>query len=367
MGQKKIAFICPMDEEHSEIRNRSDDIYENVLKVVGEKLDYVCDRADDKDGATITQNIREMLYDADIVIADLTGSNPNVYYELGLFHAIKGDFIAISQSDKKAALDLPFDVKDFWVIPYEYPASRGSYNKFEERITKRIQKLQKESCSPFFEYSPEDVANFFGATVVVKRLTSKQDHYTVAIDMLKKPCKEIFLMQRSSSVILGAEQDWDKEGEFLSALRQAIETCSDFKHIISLEGIRAHLSRQTSEFPDFVDFSKNLVKIGRGNTGIRKNPNSGNNRNFTIKRLPSEGMGSKFFKEDRQARVLAIRHFDGSVQAGIVHNLGPEQSAFLIKGSTMDEYLKECQQYYRDCKSVKWQEIVDLYEEYCSN
>lgn len=36
----------------------------------------------------ILQDIVEGIYQADIVIADLTGLNPNVFYELGLAHAM---------------------------------------------------------------------------------------------------------------------------------------------------------------------------------------------------------------------------------------------------------------------------------------
>ena len=62
----------------------------------------------------ILQDIVEGIYQADIVIADLTGLNPNVFYELGLAHAMNKKVIIISQD-----LDeLPFDIKSYRAIEY---------------------------------------------------------------------------------------------------------------------------------------------------------------------------------------------------------------------------------------------------------
>lgn len=77
--------------------------------------DFAFTNAGDLDNQqNILQDIVEGIYQADIVIADLTGLNPNVFYELGLAHAMNKKVIIITQD-----LDeLPFDIKSYRAIEY---------------------------------------------------------------------------------------------------------------------------------------------------------------------------------------------------------------------------------------------------------
>jgi hypothetical protein len=51
---------------------------------------------------------------ADLVVADLTGANPNVYYELGVAHALRRRVVLLTQSIDQ----LPFDLRSYRVISY---------------------------------------------------------------------------------------------------------------------------------------------------------------------------------------------------------------------------------------------------------
>jgi len=62
----------------------------------------------------IEDQIWEQLRRAEAVVADLTGSNPNVYYEVGLAHALGKRIIFITQDDTP----LPFDVLTSRYIKY---------------------------------------------------------------------------------------------------------------------------------------------------------------------------------------------------------------------------------------------------------
>jgi hypothetical protein len=53
---------------------------------------------------------------SDVVLADLTGMNPNVFYELGLAHALGKDTILIKQIDADA---VPFDVQSHKYCEYD--------------------------------------------------------------------------------------------------------------------------------------------------------------------------------------------------------------------------------------------------------
>jgi len=363
---KKMAFICPLGEEGSEIRKRSDEIMKGFLEPVAEELGYSKPmRADILPGPNIMADIIDMLYKADVVVADFSDLNVNVFYELGLFHAIKGNFITIKQR-KKGKKPIPFDTKYYRLEEYDYPnSSPVSMNEFREKLIKRIKDLENKSYLPCFSFGPEDLSRLFHTTVVVKFVSSKKEHYKMAKEMFEKECKDIFLMQRSSSIILGAEQGWTEEGSFLQIIMNEIKKCDKFYHIVSLEGIEVHFKRKDSTFPNFKSFTKNLVNVD-GNVALQKNNGSGKNENFLLRRLPENGEDGfdEFFKLDRQARVLIVVYRDDSAKAVIVQNLGPQQTCFLMEGDEIKKYFNICKEYYLSCKLVTWNEIQVLYKKY---
>lgn len=74
-----------------------------------------CLRADEDVGpGKITGKIYDMVLKAGVIIVDMTGRNPNVFYELGLAHAISDNVVLLTQSPD----DVPFDLRDFLHIRY---------------------------------------------------------------------------------------------------------------------------------------------------------------------------------------------------------------------------------------------------------
>jgi len=92
-------------------------IYEVLIKKAIEKCDLEPIRADEELlGGTIHKPMYERLVLCDYAIADLTSLNANVFYELGLRHAIKAHTtIPIFAFDA----DLPFDLKMHRTLPYK--------------------------------------------------------------------------------------------------------------------------------------------------------------------------------------------------------------------------------------------------------
>lgn len=127
--QEGLCFVLmPFKDELSSI-------YEDVIKpVVMQGHDLRCLRADNIYGTTpVIQDIWTYIQRARILIADLTGKNPNVFYELGLAHAINKDVILISQNLD----DLPFDLRHRRCILYEDSVA-GSKN-LETALYKNIE------------------------------------------------------------------------------------------------------------------------------------------------------------------------------------------------------------------------------------
>lgn len=355
MSKKTIAFICPLGDEGSETRIRSDNIYNDIIMPIAEDLDYECTRADKQFGSNLMSDIVKMVVDADIVIADLSDRNPNVYYEFGIRNALKGKCIPIINKMS----DIPFDIKYFRAYEYDLNGGVKGYNKFSTFIKRTINKLENEKWTPCISLTPEEISNIYNVTLLSKSVKGTKDHYGLAESMFSKKCKRIFLMQRSSSIILGAEKGWGEEKTFLDTITQAAENCEYFFHIVTLDGIEAHFHRKDSVFPDFCEYKKRLKKVG-ANTAINI---SNNTNNFYVKKLPKDSENGDF-KLDRQARVLTAEFYDGTIETVIVQNLGKEQLCFLLKGEGLITYLNDCIRYYDSLEYVTWRDIEQLHKKY---
>jgi hypothetical protein len=105
----KAFVLMPFDAQYNQV-------YSQVYKPVCAGLGVECWRVDEiTRPGSITKDIVEGIFDADIVIADLTSRNPNVFYELGIAHAAGNKTITTAQSIK----DVPFDIANYRVIVYK--------------------------------------------------------------------------------------------------------------------------------------------------------------------------------------------------------------------------------------------------------
>src|SRR5919205_2874413 len=99
-------------------RNRYVHLIQPAVEGIRENGEQVfrCIRADfvTKTGS-ITRDLLGRLYRCDAVLADLTDLNPNVFYELGVRHALRTGTILIALKGTRP----PFDVGDLRIIPYE--------------------------------------------------------------------------------------------------------------------------------------------------------------------------------------------------------------------------------------------------------
>ena len=110
------------------------------VKIPKKKNEYLnCHRADKevRPGDIIT-HIIEQLVDSCIVIADLTGQNPNVFYELGVRHTVRNNTILISENLD----DIPFDLRGLRAIPYKYDPE--NMLKFKKKLKESLEAIITE-------------------------------------------------------------------------------------------------------------------------------------------------------------------------------------------------------------------------------
>lgn len=124
--KSQVFVIMPFNDKMNPI------YYDHILSVCN-KIGYECKRADDIfESSRIINDIYSMIHNSDVIICDCTGKNANVFYELGVAHAMNKNVICITQSDK----DIPFDISQIRYIKYDY-TPRGM-KAFEESLEKFI-------------------------------------------------------------------------------------------------------------------------------------------------------------------------------------------------------------------------------------
>jgi len=112
------------------------DIYMPAIKAAG----FEPQRADDLYGSRpIINDIWNSTKEANVILADLTKKNPNVFYELGLAHAIAKPTILITATMK----DVPFDLKHLRIIEYDKNFPKWS-EILQEKITKSLKEILKK-------------------------------------------------------------------------------------------------------------------------------------------------------------------------------------------------------------------------------
>ncbi|EKJ99720.1 hypothetical protein RBSH_04804 [Rhodopirellula baltica SH28] len=124
MAQPRTCFIVmPIGDQDvggtkvsaKDLKRRYDDLIKEALLRADPKLEIT--RADDVAvPGTITSDILTRIMHSDIVVADVTYPNPNVFYELGLRHACRIGTVIIRD---KGGPRVPFDIAHLRHIEYE--------------------------------------------------------------------------------------------------------------------------------------------------------------------------------------------------------------------------------------------------------
>ncbi len=145
--KKRCFIITPIGEPESEIRKKTDGVISAVIRPIVEQFGYdlICPHEIAKNGSITQQVIEEILND-DLVIANLTGLNANVMYELAIRHATRKPVITISEKNTK----LPFDIATERTLFYEDNMSQ--VNILRQDLKKMIEEPSnsRESDNPIF-------------------------------------------------------------------------------------------------------------------------------------------------------------------------------------------------------------------------
>jgi len=145
---KRCFVIMPFSqttEKHSTLY--WDNFFMKFIKPAIEKFGYSCSRSKAQPSNIIKDILKELL-EVDLVLAVLTDFNANVWYELGIRHALrKGTIMIIEEGER-----LPFDISQYGVIMYS--DTIVGVSDFEEKLESFIVRIEtdKPADSPAIDF-----------------------------------------------------------------------------------------------------------------------------------------------------------------------------------------------------------------------
>jgi hypothetical protein len=144
-------FVGPMSSNAE--RSRMDDIAHRLLTPILAPLGYRIVLPDDPLGsANIFDAIMQHIDTADLMIADLTGDNPNVYYELAIRHSLGLPYVLISQRPPR------FDISQLRAVIYDDQALNDAQTV--ARLTQMLHARHHEVITQGDVNNP--ITNFYG-------------------------------------------------------------------------------------------------------------------------------------------------------------------------------------------------------------
>ena len=138
-NEKTCFFIAPIGEAGTQTREDSDRVLRRIVRTAVNPLGFTAIRADDISApGIITSQVLEMVVESPLVIADLTGHNPNVFYELAIRHAIRKPFVQLIRKNEA----IPFDVATARTVRYDFDVD--SAQDAIDDITRQIESLESD-------------------------------------------------------------------------------------------------------------------------------------------------------------------------------------------------------------------------------
>ena len=120
---KACFFVSRIGDVGSPERDCSDKLLKYIIEPALRRCGYeAAKRADyiTKPGIIVAQIFKE-LWQADLVIADLTGHNPNVFYELAVRHVARKPFVQMIRKNEK----LPFDIAANRTVYFDFDVAEA--------------------------------------------------------------------------------------------------------------------------------------------------------------------------------------------------------------------------------------------------
>jgi len=128
-----------------------------------------CERADERFGTKpFLEKINYYIKEVEVIIADCSGANANVFYELGLAHASKKEVILITRDEVQ---NIPADIRHFDFIRYQL----GTHIEFEKKLDQTLNEILSKKYESLYQSAQREIKEFKQSTKLQIELVSKEE------------------------------------------------------------------------------------------------------------------------------------------------------------------------------------------------
>ncbi len=230
-------FIAPIGADGSPERNRSDGILEFIVGRAADELGLAAVRADQiAEPGQITLQVIDHVLGARAAVADLTGLNPNVFYELAVRHTARLPVALIAEKGSA----LPFDIAPMRTIFFEYTDLRSA-DQCRRDVVSHLRNAMDSGAVDSPIATSIDVRALSGGSAVersvgemvttVEEVARLQRDTAVRVDVLSHELMRANLLGPEMSSALSAAMAGLNALERLLAERDDLELHEAFRHL----------------------------------------------------------------------------------------------------------------------------------------
>lgn len=141
---KTCFVVCPIGNEGSDTRKRSDSLFNHVISPVCQECSFKPTRIDrENTTGSLTDEIINHICNDDLVIADITDLNPNAFYEIGYRAALKKPAIHLMSKNT----NIPFDISSIRTFTYNL-TDLDSVAELKTRLIQTIKSIDFIESEP---------------------------------------------------------------------------------------------------------------------------------------------------------------------------------------------------------------------------
>ena len=271
--------------------------YKHIIKKAVEAAGLVCVRADEiAHSGTIDAPMYEQLLDADLVVADLSTSNLNAAYELGIRHALKPSTTIIIAEDQFTS---PFDLNHIVVRKYRHDGKALDIDvveEFRDNLTQAIKDIMVNGRvdSPVYTFLP--------LTAPSRRVTQLLAQAAAAADEAAPPASLAALMDGAQEA--KAEKDFVTAKSLLKAARKIAPRDSYVVQQLALVTYKSKLPDEARALEQALDILTELDPLHSNNAETLGLWGAVHKRLFILNKKRSD-LDAAIFAYEKGYRLLA--------------------------------------------------------------
>jgi hypothetical protein len=226
-------------------------VYTELIRDPLEREGFAVQRADSiAEQRNILKDIVRGIVGANLVVADLTGLNPNVFYELGIAHALRKPTVVITQSVD----DMPFDLRSYRVVAYSLRFDEAP--KLSEKLIAIGRKLASGEAlceNPITDFGTPQTADVAATPETVgpyRRASTERSAERGMLDFLADGLTSLEQVANSSVALTACMQRMGSKTENRTSEIEAAKRCGGSTAIVRMRDIAR------AQAQDLVDFAE---------------------------------------------------------------------------------------------------------------